>query len=239
MDWPTVILIAGAWLLWALVAHALMNNPRRDAVYGLGLVVVRAYARLMHRLEIRGTQNIPSIGNSASLVVMVNHTAGVDPVLVQAACPFEVRWMMAKDMMLPALNGWWKWLEVIPVERAADGVAGSDPTAAREALRHLQAGGIVGVFPEGGIERPPRTLRPFMPGVGLLVKRARARVLPIIIEGTPLGESAWDSLLKRSHSRLTILPVVEPPAGKRGAEDLTRDLFDLYARSTGWPTRRP
>lgn len=229
----TVIGSAG-WLLWAALAHALLRNPRGDPGYGLGLGLVRLYCRLVHRLEVVGAQNIPAAVDGP-LVVMVNHTAGVDPVLVQAALPFEVRWMMARDMMLPALDAWWRWIGVIPVERAGDGLAGSDPTAAREALRQLQAGAVVGVFPEGGIERPPRTLRPFMPGVGLLVKRAKAGVLPVIIEGTPVTDSAWGSLLRTSRSRVTILPVAAPPEGKCRAEDITRRLFDLYAATTGWP----
>lgn len=256
VDSLAAILWAGAgvagWLLWALAAHALLRNPRRDPAYGLGLFLTRLYVRLVHRLEVVGRENIPdaqshdavapgpTVGAAGGpLVVMVNHTAGVDPVLVQAACPFEIRWMMAKDMMLPALNAWWRWIRIIPVERAGDGVAGSDPTAAREALSHLMGGGVVGVFPEGGIERPARTLRPFMPGVGLLVKRAKARVLPVILEFTPQTSSAWGSLLRTSRSRITFLPVVDPhlpAAGKVRAEEITQQLFELYVKATGWPT---
>ena len=233
VSWVLIILGVGAlWLLAAWTAGHVMDNPRHDAEYGLGLAFVRLYVRLVHRLRVQGL--VPGREMGRGLLVVVNHTAGVDPVLVQAACPFEIRWMMARDMMIPSLDMWWRWLEVIPVDRSEPGKPGSDAAAAKEAIRHLRAGGTVGVFPEGGIERPPQSLRPFAPGIGLLVKMTKARVLPVIIEGTPVTDSAWGSLTTRSTSRLTVLPVFEPGEGKKSAEEITRAIQDLFVRATGW-----
>jgi 1-acyl-sn-glycerol-3-phosphate acyltransferase len=209
-----------------------MDNPRQDAEYGLGLAFVGVYVRLVHRLRVFG--RVPDREAGKGLLVVVNHTAGVDPVLVQAACPFEIRWMMARDMMIPSLDMWWRWLDVIPVDRGEPGKPGSDATAAKEAIRHLRSGGTVGVFPEGGIERPTQTMRPFAPGIGLLVRMTKARVLPVIIEGTPETGSAWGSLTTRSTSRVTMLPVFEPADGKQSAEEITRTIQDLFVRATGW-----
>jgi hypothetical protein len=54
---------------------------------------------------------------------------------------------------------------------------------------------VIGVFPEGRLERPERHLLPFLPGLGVMIKRTRASVLPIVIEGTPQTETAWASVL--------------------------------------------
>lgn len=228
-----ILVVAGLWLLVAWVASRVMDNPRNDAVYGLGLAFARLYVRLFHGLRVRG--KVPTRAEGRGLVVVVNHTAGVDPVLVQAACPFEIRWMMGRDMMIQSLDWWWEWLEIIPVERGEPGKPGNDAGAAKEAIRHLRAGGTVGVFPEGGIERPPRTLKPFAPGIGLLVRMTKARVLPVIIEGTPVTDSAWGSLTIPSRSRITLLPVYDPPAGKKSADEITADIQGLFVRATGWP----
>ena len=209
-----------------------MDNPRQDAEYGLGLAFVQVYVRLVHRLRVRG--RVPDREAGRGMLVVVNHTAGVDPVLVQAVCPFEIRWMMARDMMIPSMNRWWRWLDVIPVDRGEQGKPGSDATAAKEAIRHLRAGGTVGVFPEGGIERPPRTLRPFAPGIGLLVRMTKARVLPVIIEDTPITDSAWGSLTTPSASKITVLPVFESADAKKSPEEITRVIQGLFERATGW-----
>jgi 1-acyl-sn-glycerol-3-phosphate acyltransferase len=223
------------WLLWAWAASRLTANPRGDALYGLGLLVTRLYARLFHGLRARDPQHIPRDLAGRGLLIVVNHTAGVDPVLVQAAFPHEIRWMMARDMMVPALGVWWDWLRVIPVERSGPGKAGSDAAAAREAIKHLKSGGVVGLFPEGGLERPPRVLRPFAPGVGLIARKGHARILPVVVEGTPETESAWGSLTVPSRSQVTFLPLIDPTVCRRSAEEITADLMAAYQRATGWP----
>ena len=43
----------------------------------------------------------------------------------------------------------------------------------------------IGIFPEGGIARPPGVLREFQTGVGFLVRKSRATVLPVWLEGMP------------------------------------------------------
>jgi 1-acyl-sn-glycerol-3-phosphate acyltransferase len=230
-----IILVAGLWLLVGWAAGRIMDNPRNDAIYGFGLAFTKLYVRLFHGLRVRGP--VPTRADGRGLIVVVNHTAGVDPVLVQAACPFEIRWMMGRDMMIPSLDWWWEWLDIIPVDRGQAGKPGNDPTAAKEAIRHLRAGGTVGVFPEGSIERPPRTLKPFAPGIGLLVRMTKARVLPVIIEGTPVTNSAWGSLSVPSRSKVTLLPIYESPPGKKSAEEITDAIQNLFVQATGWPVK--
>ncbi|WP_410961928.1 lysophospholipid acyltransferase family protein, partial [Salmonella sp. SAL4359] len=77
---------------------------------------------------------------------------------------------------------------------------GREIAAAREAVRHLQSGGVVGIFPEGNLERPPCHILPFLPGVGLIVHRSGAPVIPVLISGTPQIDPAWSSLWRRSRA---------------------------------------
>src|SRR5690606_15597843 len=112
--------------------------------------------------------------DAGPLIVVANHTAGVDPILTSAACPFQIRWIMAQDMRLPWLNWFWRWQRVIFVSRT-----GRDRGSVREALAHLKDGGVIGIFPEGGLERPPRQILPFRRGVGLLIAKAGVPVLPV------------------------------------------------------------
>jgi 1-acyl-sn-glycerol-3-phosphate acyltransferase len=58
-----------------------------------------------------------------------------------------------------------------------------DPGAIRRALRILEAGGVVGIFPEGPFGREGRLVRG-QPGVALIALRAGVPVVPAAILGT-------------------------------------------------------
>ncbi len=227
--WFIVVLVV--WLGWAWVAHRLLDNPRGDVETGLIWPFLMMYTRLVHRLEVLGREHMPDSGpNAGPLVIVANHTAGVDPLLVQSACPFYIRWMMADDMQLPGLEGFWRWVGVIGVDRH-----GREIAAAREAIRLLRSGGVVGIYPEGTLERPPEHILPFLPGVGLIVHKSKARVLPVIIEGTPRVDRAWTSLWRMSRARVRFLPVVDYADSGLKPTAIADDLRQRFAEASGWP----
>lgn len=222
------IVVLAVWLCWAWLAHRLLDNPRGDAETGLLWPVLVLYTRLVHRLEVSGREHLPPAGGP--LVLVANHTAGVDPLLVQRACPFFVRWMMADDMQLPGLEPFWRWVGVIGVDRH-----GREIAAAREAIRHVRGGGVVGIFPEGTLERPPRHILPFLPGVGLIVHKSEAAVLPVVIDGTPRADRAWTSLWRPSRAKVRFLPMVDYARSGRKPAAIAQDLRERFAAATGWP----
>jgi 1-acyl-sn-glycerol-3-phosphate acyltransferase len=235
-SWGAALLLA-AWVLLALGANRIhRDNPREDPVAGLVILAMRGYARLVHRLRVEGLENIPGRRGHGPVVLVANHTAGVDPVLIQSVVPFEVRFLMARDMQPRALEWLWEWTGVIGVNRS-----GPDTRAAREAIRWLKhggldgRGGVIGIFPEGGIERPPHAILPFYPGIGLMVVKSRARVLPVVIDGTAYSRTAWGSLVRRSRARVRFLPMVDYAGGEVGAGEIAADLRQWFAEATGWP----
>ena len=50
------------WLAFALVCRVLARNPRGTVDAGLFLVAARVYARLVHRLRVKGRENVPPSG---------------------------------------------------------------------------------------------------------------------------------------------------------------------------------
>lgn len=229
-------LAAVSWLGLAFASHWLTSSPVRpgellaQALHRL----IQTHARVLHRLRAAGLEHIPTraAGAAEPLIVIANHTAGIDPLLLQACLPYEVRWMMAQDMREPRLEPLWAYGRVIFVDRQQ-----GDPLSLREALRHLKQGGVLGVFPEGHIERPARVLLPFQPGIGFLIGRSGAAVLPAIIEGTPQVDPAWASLWRSSRSHVRFLPLVRYPKGT-DPHAITADLHSRIARETGWPRSR-
>ena len=205
-----------AWLLWSALVLWLERNPRGDFVTGLVYRGCQLYGRFAQRTTVVGAEHIPTSMNPGRLIVAPNHTAGVDPIVIQYAIPFEPRWMMGADMMHPVLDPFWNWARTIAVNRF-----GRDMNSAKEAIRHLNEEGVLGIFPEAGIEKPYGELMPFMPGVGLIIARTKAPVLPVFISGTPRSESAYGSFFRRGHAKLVFGPLMTFD-GMSAAESTTK-----------------
>jgi len=228
------IVVLGVLVGLGLIARWLMDNPRRDLETGLFMKVAAGYARVFHGLKVVGGPHIPDTRSPGPLIVIANHTAGVDPVLIQSVCPFEIRWIMSMDMRLPAFEWFWTWARIISIPR------GNELPATREAIRHVRrgddgSGGVLGIFPEGAIERPDRQVLPFLRGVGLLIKKSEAIVLPVIIDGTPQVDPAWASLWRPSRATLTFKQPIDYRHSTLTPDEISADLRRRYLDWTGWP----
>lgn len=238
-------MLAMAWLAWVWVANALAKNPRGDFESGALYLFGRTYAKLLHGARVEGLEHLRPFAERerpGPLIIAANHTAGIDPALVQAWLPFDMRWMMAEDMRHPAGAWFWEWQRVMFVARELPDGTPLVPNAKevtakgmREAMVHLKSGGVIGIFPEGGIERPPRELMPFLRGLGVLVARSRAVVVPVVIEGTPQVDPAWASMWTPSRSRVRFMPPIDYAALGLPAGEIAEDLRRRFAAMTGWP----
>ena len=227
MAWLTLIPLS--WLAFALFSRWLLDNPREDVEAGLLWHTCRRYAADMQRVRWIGTENRPTARHPGPFIVVSNHSSGVDAVLLIAAFRFEARWIMAKDMRYPLAEPFWQFANVIMVDRQKREAAGM-----REAIEHLASGGVIGIFPEGGIERPARTLRPFNAGVGLLVRRSGAPILPVVIQGTSYSEEVWKSYWIRGHATVEFKPWIRY-TNNESAQEIAADLQRRYQEWTGWP----
>lgn len=197
---------------------------------GLLLTTMRLYSRIVQRVRVEGSENIPRGIDVGPLIIVSNHTAGADVPLIQALARFEIRWVMARSMQVASLQWFWEWAKVIGVDLGA-----RDTGAVREAMRHVQSGGVLGIFPEGGLERPPRQIMPFQPGVGLIIKKTGAKVLPILIDGTPQVEPAWASLWRFGRARVRVFAPIDYSQSNLSASEIVADLERRYLDWSGWP----
>ncbi len=221
-----------AWCALIILAHVIKRAPRTEIVWGLAWIVVSIYVRIVHRVRYEGLENIPARADAqiAPLIIVSNHSAGIDPLLIHVACPFDIRWMMMRKMMLRPFAPLWEWLDIIPVEQG-----GRDSAALRTAIRHLQSGNVIGIFAEGGLEHPPEHINPYQPGVGMLVLKGKARVLPVVIRGTPQVARAYTSLLIPSHARVRFLPIRDYASTPLNATGIALDLELTAAAALDWP----
>ena len=228
-----ILLTTGSFLAlmacWhCLAVPRLRKGPSGDARIELMRIFVDTYARLFHRLQVEGLQNLPETVPKGMLVIS-NHGSPLDPFLIQASRPgLFIHWMMAKDQMGPDSNGFWRFLGIIPTDRIK-----GDPAAALAALRLLRRGKSVGLFPEGRLETSSDTLLPFQPGAGTLISLSGAPVLLICVDGTPRTETILAAFFRRSRSRVRIIGLLHFAKG-HDPDEITEELRRRFLSETGW-----
>ena len=191
------------------------------------------YCRLVHRVRFVGFEDLPAPfrhGATEGGLVVANHSAGIDPLLVQTGLRRFIRWMMWAEMMTPILAPVWRAGQILPVRYGS-----GDSTTVRLAIRHVRDGGLVGVFAEGGIAKPPGRIHPFQAGVGLLARLTKAPILLVHIHGTPKAAHAFGSVFRPSRSTVEVVGIFDLSEEKdphRAAEILRTALVE----HTGWPT---
>jgi len=141
----------------------------------------------LYRLESSGLQNIPESGPA---VLVCNHVSYVDALVISAACPRPIRFVMDHQIFsIPVLSFIFRTGRAIPIAPARE-----DPDALERAYdtiaKALEEGDLVGIFPEGKITYDG-TLNPFKPGVKKIVDRTPVPVVPLALQGL------WGSFFSR------------------------------------------
>lgn len=125
---------------------------------------------------VRGRNNVP---NSGGVLVLSNHLADVDPILVQIACKRSVYFMAKSELFeMPLLGRIIKAFKAFPVKRGEP-----DRGAIKHAVQLLQSGEVVCVFPEGQLSETGDLLE-LKPGVALLIRLAKVPVVCIGLKNT-------------------------------------------------------
>jgi 1-acyl-sn-glycerol-3-phosphate acyltransferase len=128
------------------------------------------------RLRMVGRVHLPDRG---AAIVLANHASFLDPFLISARCGRPVRWLVSREFYAkPELRWILRWLGTIPV-----GGGKSMMRSYRRIADVLARGGLVGIFPEGGISRDGE-MKPFRDGAAVLACRFRVPVVPMHIHGT-------------------------------------------------------
>lgn len=133
--------------------------------------------RLLFSLKVQNASLVPSRG---ALLIAANHCSFMDPVVLQAACPRRIIFMMTERYYNPLWGRWFfKQMQAIPLREGT--VYNVGPL--RKGVKALQEGKAIGLFPEGGISRTG-ALQEGQPGILLLAQRTDAPIVPACIFGT-------------------------------------------------------
>jgi 1-acyl-sn-glycerol-3-phosphate acyltransferase len=172
--------------------------------------------------------------NHGPVILAANHQSYLDPPFAGSASDRAIYFLARRSLLDGAVLGWLlPKLNVIPV----DSDSGKDRTALKALIRILKAGEGTLVFPEGQ-RTLDGTLQPALPGLGLVIAKTMAPVVPIRIFG---AYAAWPAGQKWPRCRPVTVVVGEPifftaadlePAGKDLYARLSQRVMDAIASLT-------
>ncbi len=157
----------------------------------------RLAARMYFDLDVTGAEHLPSDG---PVVVAANHFSHLDPPLIGVSLARDFRFLAVDELWGKnrglgwALRHW----DAIPLDRDGYPVG-----AMRAAIEHLEAGEVLGLFPEGrrverwGVDDPKR-------GAAWLAWMTGAPLVPVAIIGTQHAMTPLDASLRRTSVHLWV-----------------------------------
>lgn len=133
-------------------------------------------AKIAYRLKVLGRENIPATGGA---LIVCNHVSYVDGILLWAASPRRIRFIIDADFVNRGFVGWFlRRIGAIPMPR---GGLKAKVAALKAAVEVLKAGDLVGIFPEAYPTRSG-TMLPFKRGYERLAEDSGVPVIPACID---------------------------------------------------------
>ncbi len=136
-------------------------------------LVVRALARVIYRVRVKGGEHLPATGGA---LIICNHVSYIDAIILQLACRRRLHFMAFAG----ARQSWWM--------RRTFGAAGVIPVtprqatgAVRQVVQRLAQGDLVCIFPEGQISRTG-VLMEVRKGFDVIARKAGVPVIPVFLD---------------------------------------------------------
>ena len=149
-------------------------------------------SRIIYRFKITGDEHIPTRG---AAILVCNHVSFIDPVLLMAASPRPIYFVMDHRIFRMPVLGWmFKLAKAIPIASQKEDPATYE-AAFEAAAKVLREGDLLCIFPEGGITKDG-TLQPFKGGIMKILDNAKRDGLTVPVVPIALT-NLWGSFFSR------------------------------------------
>jgi len=149
-------------------------------------------SRFVYRFKVQGDENLPVQG---AAVLACNHVSFIDAVLLMAASPRPIYFVMDHRIFRVPVLGWlFRLAKAIPIAPYKEDAVTYEAAFAR-AAQVLRDGDLLAIFPEGGITRDGQ-LQPFKGGIVKILEHARADGLEVPVIPMALT-NLWGSYFSR------------------------------------------
>jgi 1-acyl-sn-glycerol-3-phosphate acyltransferase len=173
-------------LIWSYtVVLGIVSIP--VSLFGEKSRILHAFARFWSWLIMKTilspvkVTGLEKIDTSKAHVYAVTHASALDIPVLYVNLPFEFRILFKKELLSYPIVGWHlkrSGQVCIDQQRPTQSIA-----HIRSAVKSLQAGMPLVIFPEGG-RTPDGEIKPFMPGAFYLAIKAQVDIVPIALVGT-------------------------------------------------------
>jgi cytidylate kinase len=161
-----------------------LEKPKSDKLinpiwYRLTCKLLGMGLHTVNKIQVHGVQNVPKSGG---VIIASNHASYLDPPAIGASSRrMRMTHFMARDTLFrnPIMGWWLHQVGVIPLDRER----GGDLKAMKTAIQLLKDGACVALFPEG-TRSPDGELQEPKPGIGFLVAKGEAPVVPVYVHGS-------------------------------------------------------
>ena len=144
--------------------------------YRFTWMVLRVFFAIYFRWRVFNPQRVPRTG---SVVLAANHASFIDPPLIGTGLDREINYLARESLFrFPLVSLLIRSLHAVPVDRDGGGARGL-----KIIIDRLLAGGGIVLFPEG-TRTPDGNLQAAHSGVGLIVLKSAAPVVPVRVFGT-------------------------------------------------------
>ena len=150
-----------------------MENP--SWLWKLAQCFCRIVTTCCFDLKVSGLRHFPRDGG---VLLVANHQSNLDPVLIGVRLPRPLSYIAKSELFENHhADRLLRWLGGFPVRQGS-----IDVRAVRETIIRLRSGRALAIFPEGSRTYNGEML-PLERGVGLVVRRAKVPVIPVVIDG--------------------------------------------------------
>ena len=169
-------------------------------------------------LEKQGWEHIP---RSGPVIMMINHVAFLDPVILTGMMPRPLVSMAKVEAYEDKVIGpLLRSFDSIPVNRGA-----ADLSALRRVLDALEAGLAVLIAPEGH-RSETGGLGEAHEGIAFVAYRAKVPIVPVAISGTPAFKHNYWKMKKSPVTYRFGQPFTLDPGGERVTTDMLKQMTD-------------
>ncbi len=148
---------------------------KEPILYRLARGPLAVFLKTVYRPTIIGKEKIPKEGR---IILAGNHTNYFDCILIATSTKRCVHYLAKDELMKPPLNLIFKNLGIIPVNRRQ-----KDKAALESAEAVLREDKVIGIFPEGTINRTDDVIMPFKFGAVKMAHETDTNIIPFVITG--------------------------------------------------------
>ena len=152
-----------------------MRKEKGTIIYTILKPIIKVLFYTLYRPKVTGIENLPKEG---PFVLAGNHTKWLDPAMLISVNKHHVHFLAKKELFDGKAKMIVKGMGCIPVNRKV-----RDKNVLISAYNYLNTGHVIGIFPEGTINRTDDTIMPFKIGAVKMASETNCLLVPFVIKG--------------------------------------------------------